>query len=117
MALMHSLRQARFRRVDRLRKSKDFQRLSRFGERRRNGPLVVLTAPARTGRSCLGLTVSRRVGKAVVRNRVKRQIREWFRTSRCCLGEPLDIVVIARPGAGELEGLLLRRRLSELFPC
>jgi len=50
----------------------------------------------------LGVTVSRRVGKAVVRNRIKRAIREWFRQSRENLGDRLDLVVIARASAGEL---------------
>ena len=50
----------------------------------------------------MGVTVSRRVGNAVVRNRVKRGIREWFRHSRLGFLEGLEIVVIARPGARTL---------------
>lgn len=78
----------------------------------------MLVAPARTreavgggdgtasggSRRRLGLTVSRRVGNAVQRNRVKRAVREWFRLWRWELEESIDLVVIARPGAARLSG-------------
>jgi len=69
-------------------------------------------APAR-----LGLTVSRRVGGAVVRTRVKRRLREWFRRHRDLFPTGRDFVVIARPAAAtasadevgrELEAALAR---------
>ena len=55
-------------------------------------------------RSRLGVTVSRRIGIAVVRNRVKRRVREIFRrVIRDELPAGTSIVVIARGGAGTLE--------------
>lgn len=62
----------------------------------------------------LGVTVSRRVGGAVVRNRVKRRLREWFRTSPVRAAGPLDLVVIARPPAATLAGEALCRELDGL---
>ena len=47
----------------------------------------------------LGVTVSRKVGKAVVRSRVKRKIREVYRQARHDLIRTLDVVVVARPKA------------------
>lgn len=47
----------------------------------------------------LGLSVSRRIGNAVVRNRWKRRIREAFRRVRHDLPEGNDFVVVARPGS------------------
>lgn len=69
-------------------------------------------APAR-----LGITVSRRVGGAVVRTRVKRSLREWFRRHRGLFPKGKDFVLIARPSAAsapadevgrELEAMLAR---------
>jgi len=59
-------------------------------------PATVDLAPAR-----LGITVSRRVGPAVVRSRVKRGIREWFRRTEVELADGKDLVVIARASAAE----------------
>jgi ribonuclease P protein component len=60
----------------------------------------------------LGITASRRVGPSVVRSRVKRRIREWFRTHRCELPEREDIVVIARTAAASASHAAFERELS-----
>lgn len=44
----------------------------------------------------LGLTVSRKVGRAVWRNRVRRVVREFFRLHQAMLDRPLDIVVVPK---------------------
>jgi ribonuclease P protein component len=93
-----------FRPVDRLLRSREFEYVLRHGRRATAAQFVVLTAPSQSsppGRR-LGITVSKRVGNAVVRNRVKRRVREWFRTRRHALETPTDLVVIGRRGAGAL---------------
>lgn len=65
-------------------------------------------------RSRLGITASRKVGNAVVRNRFKRRVREWFRHRRWDLPEVLDLVVIARPSGSRLSLVALDERLSQL---
>lgn len=67
------------------------------------------------GPTRLGLTVSRRVGNAVVRNRVKRRLREWFREARWELSGTWDIVVIARREAAGLEFRSSCEQLSRML--
>jgi ribonuclease P protein component len=64
--------------------------------------------------SRLGVTVSRKVGGAVVRNRVKRRIREWFRVRRASLGGGRDWVVIGRATAAGLDRETSELELSQL---
>ena len=65
--------------------------------------------------SRLGITVSRKVGNAVCRNRFKRRVRAWFRQRRGDLGEDVDLVVIARKSGGRLGLAEIDERLSKLL--
>ena len=68
---------------------------------------------ASAARSRLGVTVSRRIGNAVVRNRVKRRVREFFRKAmRAELPPHTSIVVIARGGAAALESATIADELT-----
>jgi ribonuclease P protein component len=58
---------------------------------------VVIQTPGQARTSRLGVTVSSRVGNAVVRNRVKRLVRDIFRNRRLSLPAIVDVVVIASP--------------------
>ena len=60
----------------------------------------LVQSPARESR--FGFSVSRRVGNSVVRNRVKRRLREFVRLNRRELAVARDFVVIAKPGAARL---------------
>jgi ribonuclease P protein component len=82
------------------------------GGRRVGGTHLLLFARAGSGR--IGITVSRKVGGAVVRNRVKRWIRECYRRRRSEFPGHVDMVVVARnaaAGAGQ-DGIC--RELSAL---
>jgi len=69
---------------------------------------------SRAGSGRIGITVSRKVGVAVVRNRVKRWIRECFRRQRSAFSTKLDVVVVARPAAAGAGHAVVCRELSAL---
>lgn len=64
---------------------------------RANGPLRVFALPNELGHVRLGISISRRVGIAVRRNRIKRLIREAFRLTQQDWQVAYDLVVVVRP--------------------
>jgi ribonuclease P protein component len=62
----------------------------------------------------LGITASRKVGNAVVRNKAKRWIREWFRKTKETLPRGLTLVVVVRRGAVEAGHPALDRDLTSV---
>jgi ribonuclease P protein component len=85
----------------RLRRRREFLAVQERGRRLHAEELVVLALATGTRRPRIGITVSTRVGTAVVRNRIKRWVREAFRDAAPSL-PPVDVVVVARPGAGRM---------------
>jgi len=83
----------------RVRKSAEFALIQRGGARW-SGRYVVFAYRPVSSSLRFGLSVSRKVGGAVVRNRVKRHLREWMRTSQDSF-DGLEIVLIARSSASQ----------------
>ena len=84
---------------DRIRKQADFDRIYGVRVYAADDVLVVNGGTNDVGRPRLGLSVSRRVGNAVVRNAWKRRIREAFRLCRQQLPANLDLIVRPQSGA------------------
>jgi ribonuclease P protein component len=61
------------------------------------GPLTIYSLPSELGHSRLGISISRRVGTAVRRNRIKRLLREAFRLNQSDMARGYDLVIVVRP--------------------
>jgi ribonuclease P protein component len=96
----------------RLRKRPEFLALQREGRRRTAPHFIVITRTKQNVPSRLGVTTSRKVGGAPVRNRIRRMVREFFRRQRPFLHPPRDVLVIARSGASSLSYWDVERELS-----
>jgi len=85
---------------ERIRKKKDFDRLYKNGNRFRGKYLTLVFLDNTHAFSRMGVVASRKVGGAVLRNRVKRRMRELYRRNKMLIGRPVDMVAIAKAEAG-----------------
>jgi ribonuclease P protein component len=100
----------------RLRKSSDFRRVYAARRRRDGRLLAVYCLPNQLAHVRVGLVVSTKVGGAVVRNKVKRRLREVCREWLEGAGHHgLDLVIVARPESATAEFQDLRQELKTLL--
>ena len=104
-----------FRPADRLLKPGQFRRVYDYRRSVADGCVIIYGCPNDEGHCRLGLSVSRKVGGAVVRNRLKRLYREAFRLLRCPEWGALDLVVIPR-GRGIPTAHEVRESFRRLVP-
>ncbi len=106
-------RKERLPRAERLRRRSDYQKCYREGRRRHGALSILYSAPNGLPHPRLGMTVSRKVGGAVVRVRLKRRIREiyrrWSERSRL---PAFDLVVHVKPAAAAASFEELRAELQ-----
>ena len=105
----------RFPKRDRLLKRPAFLRLSRHGKKIHTRLFLAAALPGETPQTRLGVTITRKVGSAVRRNRIKRLVREFFRLNSSQVPQGLDINVIAKKEAADAEAEQIRSSLKELF--
>ena len=117
------MRPLRLPRSRRLIRPADFQRVRAEGSVARGTLLSLGVLPNSPGNLCAGFVTSQRVGNAVVRNRVRRRLREIFRRHQHEIIPSTWVVTIARPAAAratyaalEHEWLRLAKRTSILAP-
>ena len=101
------------RREQRLTKQRDFAAVRREGKGSSDRFLVLITRPNSLEFSRFGFSVAKRVGKAVVRNRVKRRLREAARASHVRAG--WDLLFISRKSAANVDYQRLRRSVASLL--
>ncbi len=88
-----------FPKADRIRRRVDFKRVQSLGERVHAPHFLVMVLARTDAQRRIGLTVTKKVGHAADRNRVRRVLREVFRRNRELFPEGADLVVIAKQGA------------------
>ena len=104
-----------FTKADRLLKRNEFIELSKAGRRLQNNYFIAIYAPGHFDRCRLGITVTRKIGRAVQRNRIKRLIREYFRCHRHLISGTWDINVIAKKEAVDLSSEEIFSSLQNIF--
>ena len=100
---------------ERLLKRKDFVNLNRAERRYLTEHFTVIFKENGLNISRLGITVSKRVGKAVKRNRIKRLLREFFRLNKKIFPKGFDVIFIANKGAEGLVYWKIKEELSEII--
>ena len=91
-----------FTKADRILKRPEFLQLSKHGNTIYNKNFVAIYLPGRFERTRLGITVSKKVGSAAVRNKIKRFAREYFRLNKHMLEGCWDINITAKRAAADL---------------
>jgi len=99
----------------RLRKSWEYRLIKKMGCKYTTPHFVLLARDNNINNSRLGITVSRRVGNAVQRNRLKRVIREFFRTRVHLYPALTDYSIIAKPGTALLSSSEINIELNKVF--
>ena len=98
----------------RLRKRSEFLNLTGSAQKCASRGILVVWQENALAFARLGVTVSKKVGCAVTRNRIKRCIRETFRANRLCL-PAVDMNVIARSEAAAMDFHSLQKQLLKAF--
>lgn len=101
--------------ANRLRRRQDFRRVYQRGKAFKCRAFVLCFRPAAKGAVRVGFSVSKKLGKAVERNRVRRKLREAVRLELAAMPAGYDYVLIARLGAKEETVESLRRQLKKLL--
>ncbi len=83
-------------RIISIKRNNDFLRLYRRGKSAATPFFICYVAPNRQGKTRLGITTSKKIGKAVARNRARRVLRAAFREVYPELKQGIDIILVAR---------------------
>jgi ribonuclease P protein component len=111
-----------FGKKERVRRRKDYLNIYKRGRRIHSDNFTVILSPNPSGEKRLGIAVSKKVGNAVKRNRIKRLLREFFRLNKDQLPDSKDMVIIAKKDVSPLKYRDVCLELADIFkkkqrPC
>ncbi len=104
-----------FTKADRLLKRSDFLKLTQTGRRIQSKYFIAYVRHNNFQHCRLGITVTRKVGKAATRNRIKRLAREFFRQNRYMINGHWDINLIAKREAADIPNKVILNNLEVIF--
>jgi ribonuclease P protein component len=104
-----------FSKASRILKRTEFLRLSKKNRKVSNRHFVAIFDRGVEGKTRLGVTVSKRVGNAVVRNQLKRYVREYFRQHRQRIANGIDVNIIAKKEASGIPSKEAYLSLQSIF--
>lgn len=103
------------RALNRLKKNEDFRRVYRKKRSMANRLLIIYILENKYEYNRVGFTVSKKVGKSVIRNRVKRLLRESYRLNEEKILQGYDIIFIARNTASKASYREIENAMMHLF--
>ena len=109
------MRQYSFPKCERLLNRRDFVNLNRLGKRFHTKHFLVIIKENNTDKRRLGVTVTKKTGNAVKRNRVKRLLREYFRLNKNSFSIGYDFVIIGKNNSFLLNYTDIREELGEII--
>ena len=101
--------------AEKILKRSEFLRLANLGDKIQNKHFIAIYAPSRFQKTRLGVTVTRNVGKATTRNRIKRFTREYFRLNKHNITGCRDINIISKKEAAKLTSAEAFLSLQNIF--
>ncbi len=109
------MREFSFSKADRIRKRSDFIRIGKTGIKRQNKNFILYYSKGLTEKSRIGITVTKRVGNAAKRNRIKRISREYYRLNRHKINGIWDMSIIAKRESAQTTSNELFQSLENIF--
>ena len=103
------------KRINRLKKRYQFNYVYKFGEHFSGEHIVLYVVSSKTKNIKVGLAVTKKVGHAVVRNRIRRRLREIIKAKISTLKQSNNIIVVARDNISSASFETLTNEFSKLL--
>ena len=109
------MKKFRFTKASRILKRSEYLTISREGKKIHSRYFLALYKTGLTHQNRIGITVTKKVGNAVIRNQIKRYVREFYRLNQWCLQGVWDSNIIAKKQAAGIKSEEVFSDLQKLF--